>query len=182
MPNHFETTIKSDEVYNGRIITVTNDTVLLENGKTATRDVVHHNGGASVAALDECGNIVLVSQYRHPFGCEITEIPAGKLEFGEDPFEAAKRELAEETGFVAADYIDLGYIIPTCGYCSEKIYIYGAKNLTKTEINLDEDEFVTVFKLPLEKAFDLVMNGEITDSKTVAAILKLHYLRAENKF
>lgn len=179
---HTEQLIDSREIYKGRVIRVTLDTVRLENGEEATRDVVHHFGGAAVAAIDEKDNLIMVRQYRHAMQCEMLEIPAGKLEKNEEPFAAAKRELAEEAGIIAQDYADLGYIVPTCGYCNEKIYIYGAKNLTKTSINLDEDEFVSVFKIPFSKAVEMCVSNEITDSKTVAAILKLSQLRSQGSF
>lgn len=179
---HFEQLIKSEEIYKGRVIRVTLDTVLLENGEEATRDVVHHFGGAAVAAIDSDDSLIMVRQYRHPLQCEMLELPAGKLEQGEDPFAAAKRELSEEAGVIASDYVDLGYIIPTCGFCNEKIYIYGAKNLTSTAIHLDEDEFVSVIKIPFEQAVDMCVTSQITDSKTLAAILKLNQLRISGKF
>lgn len=179
---HQEQLIQSTEIYQGRVIKVTLDTVRLENGEEATRDVVHHFGGAAVAAIDENDNLIMVRQYRHPLQCEMLEIPAGKLEKNENPFDAAKRELAEEAGIIAQNYTDLGYIVPTCGFCNEKIYIYGAKNLTKTSINLDEDEFVSALKIPFNKAVEMCLSNEIVDGKTVAAILKLNCLRQSGSF
>ncbi|MEG1476169.1 MAG: NUDIX hydrolase [Oscillospiraceae bacterium] len=182
MAEHYETKLSSEDIFKGRIISLSRDTVRLENGETSTREVVRHNGGAGVIAIDDKDNITLVRQYRYPNNSELIEIPAGKLEKGENPFEAAKRELGEEAALIAGEYKSLGYIIPTCGYCDEKIYIYAAKSLTATEQNLDDDEFVTVFTLPLKNAVAMVMDGEITDSKTVAAILKLKLLRDSGEF
>lgn len=179
---HLETMLSQEEIFKGRVVRVTRDTVRLENGGESMREVVHHNGGAAVAALTDDGQIVLVRQYRYALGCELVEIPAGKLEPQEDPFEAAKRELGEETGYTAQDYRDLGYIIPTCGYCTEKIYLYAAKGLTMQAQHLDEDEFVSVFTLPLEEAVARVLRGEITDSKTALAILKVDALRRNGLF
>ncbi len=179
---HFEKKLSSENIFDGKVIKVTKDTVELENGSTSLREVVHHNGGAGVAAIDDNGEIYLVRQYRYALGKELIEIPAGKLELGEDPFNTAKRELAEETGIIANDYKSLGTVIPTCGYCNEIIYIYAAKNLSKTQQNPDEDEFVSVFKLPLEDAVNMVLNGEITDSKTVSAVLQLKILREKGEF
>lgn len=179
---HLETMLSSEEKFNGRVITVTYDTVQLENGETSTREVVHHHGGAGVAALNDKGEITLVRQYRYALGRELIEIPAGKLEKGEDPFETAKRELSEEAGLTAAVYRPLGEIIPTCGYCSEIIYLYAAKELSQTAQHLDEDEFVSVFTMPLDEAVQRVMAGEINDGKTVAAILKLKLLRDAGEF
>ncbi|MEG2697439.1 MAG: NUDIX hydrolase [Ruthenibacterium sp.] len=179
---HFETTLTTEPLFEGRVISLTRDTVRLENGKTSTREIVHHHGGAAVAALSERGELTLVRQFRYAFGRELIEIPAGKLEKGEDPFEAAKRELSEEAGLTADTYLDLGTVIPTCGYCTEVIYLYAAKNLHAVPQHLDEDEFVTVFTLPLAEAVEKVLSGEIADSKTVAAILKLSALRARGAF
>ena len=156
--------------------------VELENGNTSTREVVHHHGGAGIAALNDRGEIYLVRQYRYALDRELIEIPAGKLEKGEDPFEAAKRELGEEAGLAAAEYRDLGYIIPTCGYCSEIIYLYAARNLSPVGQHLDADEFLSVFTLPLDEAARMVLSGEITDGKTVAAVLKVKALRDAGAF
>lgn len=179
---HFERQLSSETIFTGRVISVTRDTVELENGNTGVREVVHHHGGAGVAALNGQGEIYLVRQYRYALDRELIEIPAGKLEPGEDPFETAKRELGEEAGLTAAAYRDLGYIIPTCGYCSEIIYLYAAKELSPVSQHLDADEFLSVFTLPLEEAARLVLSGEITDSKTVAAILKVKALRDAAEF
>ena len=174
---HFETQLSEEEIFQGRVIRVTRDTVQLENGHTSTREVVHHNGGAAVAALNEKGEIYLVRQYRYALGKELIEIPAGKLEKGEDPFEAAKRELAEECGLKAERYTDLGEFYPTVGYCSEIIYTWMATGLTPCAMHLDEDEFLTPEKLPFAEAVAMVLDGRIKDGKTVAAILKINALR-----
>ena len=118
---HIETTLDSKEIFNGRVIRVTVDTVRLENGNTSTREIVHHHGGACVLPVDDEGNVYMVRQFRYAMGEEIWELPAGKLEAGEDPFEAAKRELAEECGVTANHYTDLGVLYPTVGYDSEGI-------------------------------------------------------------
>ena len=179
---HTEKTLESQLVFAGKVITLRQDKVALENGGTATREVVHHSGGAGVAALDDEGNITLIRQYRYALGQELVEIPAGKLEPGEDPLAAAQRELAEEAGLAAKTYVSLGHTIPTCGYSDEKIYIYAAKNLNPVPQNLDEDEFVTLFKLPLQEAVAQVLAGEIADGKTALAILKLSALVESGAF
>lgn len=179
---HFERQISSETIFTGRVIRVTQDIVELENGNTGVREVVHHHGGAGVAALNKQDEIYLVRQYRYALDRELIEIPAGKLEPGEDPFETAKRELGEEAGLAAAAYRDLGYIIPTCGYCSEIIYLYAARELSPVRQHLDADEFLSVFTMPLDEAARLVLSGEITDSKTVAAILKVKALRDAGEF
>ena len=173
---HFETKLTSDTKFVGKVITVTLDRVELENGKTSMREIVHHHGGATVIALTKNKEIYLVKQFRYAFGKQLWEIPAGKLEKNEDPFEAAKRELEEEVGITAENYYDLGEFYPTVGFCTEIIYSYCATNLTETNQNLDEDEFITVEKVPFDKAFEMVMNGDIKDGKTIASILKIKHL------
>ena len=174
---HTETTLSSEEIFNGRVIRVTYDKVLLENGNTSTREVVHHHGGACILPVDENENITMVRQYRYALGEEMWELPAGKLEKGEDPFEAAKRELAEECGLTADHFVDLGVVYPTVGYDSEKIYLWAATGLHSVNQHLDEDEFLDVVKMPLDEALRLVMDGTIKDSKTQIGILKYAMLR-----
>ena len=170
---HFEKKISSTEIYSGKVIRVTVDEVEQENGRRAKREFVHHNGGACIAALTDAGEIYMVRQFRYPIGKEILELPAGKLEPGEDPLEAAKRELEEECGLTAEHYENLGDFYPTVGYCGEIIYTYLATGLHATQMHPDEGEFLTPVKMPLNEACDMVMRGEICDGKTIAAILKL---------
>lgn len=179
--SHSETQLESRTVFEGRVITVTFDKVRLENGAESTREVVHHHGGACIAALTGEDEIYLVRQYRYALGQELWELPAGKLEKGEDPFEAAKRELAEECGLVAEHYTDLGEFYPTVGYCSEIIYTWLATGLSPCAMHLDEDEFLTPEKLPFREAVAMVLDGRIKDGKTVAAILKIDALRRQEK-
>ena len=174
---HTETTLTSKEIFNGHVIRVTYDTVKLENGDTSFREVIHHHGGACVLAVTPDDEVYMVRQYRYALGKEIWELPAGKLEAGEDPFEAAKRELAEECGVTAGRYTDLGVIYPTVGYDSEKIYMWVAQDLEKTSQHLDPDEFLDVVAMPFATVLDMVMKGEIKDGKTVAGILKFALLR-----
>ena len=174
---HTEKTLNSQEIFNGHVIRVTLDKVELENGDTSMREIVHHHGGACVLALTDAGEVYLVRQFRYAFGEEIWELPAGKLEANEDPFEAAKRELAEECGVTADAYTDLGVIYPTVGYDSEKIYMYAAEGLKTTGQHLDPDEFLDVVKLPFDQVLEMVLRGEIKDSKTVAGVLKFAVLR-----
>ena len=176
---HTETMLESKEIFAGRVIRVTYDTVRLENGNTSTREVVHHNGGACILPVDEAGNVYLVRQFRYAIGEEIWELPAGKLEAGEDPFEAAKRELGEECGLTADHFTDLGVVYPTVGYDSERIYIWAATGLHPAAQHLDEDEFLDVVKMPLEKALALVLDGTIRDSKTQVGLMKYALLRGK---
>jgi len=118
---HTETMLESREIFNGHVIRVTVDKVQLEDGTTSTREIVHHHGGACILPVDADGSVTMVRQFRYAFGEEIWELPAGKLEADEDPFEAAKRELSEECGLTADNFIDLGVVYATVGYDSEKI-------------------------------------------------------------
>lgn len=174
---HTEKMLESKEIFNGRVIRVTVDKVLLENGTTSTREIVHHHGGACILPVDKDGNVTMVRQFRYAFGEEIWELPAGKLEPGEDPFESAKRELSEECGLSADNYIDLGVVYPTVGYDSEKIYLWAATGLHKGGQHLDAGEFLDVVRMPFEEALQKVLHGEIKDSKTQIGLMKYALLR-----
>lgn len=169
---HTEKIIEETIIYTGKVFTIKEQLVTLENGKNTKREVVIHNGGAGIIPIDNEGNIYLVRQFRIAFESEVLEIPAGKLEKDEDPFFAAKRELKEETGFTSSLFEPLGEIWPTVGFCSEKIYLYLARNLTQGEANLDEDEFVSMVKIPFSKAVEMCLTGEIKDGKTICGIFK----------
>ncbi len=171
-----EMKINSQPLFQGVVLNLRKDTVTLPNGETAFREVIEHNGGACVAALDDQNNLLMVRQYRYAAEQTMWEIPAGKLEKGEDPLVCATRELEEETGYHAKEFLPLGYFFPTPAYCQEKIYMYYAKELTPTKQHLDEDEFLEVDAIPFEKALEMVNNGEIIDGKTQLAILKLNAL------
>ncbi|MBE6948531.1 MAG: NUDIX hydrolase [Ruminococcaceae bacterium] len=170
--DYIETMVESDLIYDGRIIKVKNDTVRLHTGAIAKREVVVHNGGVGVIPIDADGNAYLVRQFRYPFGESVLEIPAGKLEIGEDPFECAVRELSEETGFTADEYTYLGRFYPTPGYCQETLHVYMARGLTAGKMHLDENEHLDVEKYPLKELVDMSMRGEILDAKTIIGILK----------
>lgn len=169
---HSEKTLSTEEIFNGKIIRVTRETVELEDGRQATREMVYHSGGVGVLPLDDDGNVYLVRQFRYPFKKQLLEIPAGKREKGENPLECGIRELSEEIGAAAKSITPLGEIYPTVAYDTEVIYIYLATELTFTAAHLDDGEFVDVVKMPFEKAYKMVTDGEIKDSKTQIAILK----------
>lgn len=169
---HTEEKLESQTIYQGRIITVTQDTVRLENGKNAKREVVHHHGGAAIVPVGKNGEVYLVRQYRYPMGRELLEIPAGKLEPEEDPRAAAIRELEEECGLTADEIVDLHPVYPSVGYDTEVIYMYLATGLHETKCHPDEDEFLDRLSYPLDTLVEMVMQGEICDAKTVAGILK----------
>lgn len=176
---HTEAMLESKEIFNGRVIRVTLDKVQLEDGTTSTREVVHHHGGACVLPVDADGNVTMVRQFRYALGEELWELPAGKLEAGEDPFEAAKRELSEECGLTADTYTELGVVYPTVGYDSERIYLWAAEGLHTVDQHLDAGEFLDVVKMPFAQALGLVMDGTIKDSKTQVALLKYAQLRGK---
>ena len=163
----------SQEIFDGVILHVFKDTVKLPNGKSATREVIRHIGAVGVIPITDDGKVIIEKQFRYPLNRIVTEIPAGKLDsFTEDRLSAAKRELEEETGYTAAEWIPLGDYIPTCAYCDERITLYLAKGLQLGQRHLDEDEFLNFEAVPLEELVEQVMNGTITDGKTQVAILK----------
>lgn len=177
MINQFENLreVKTDskEIFEGVILHVYKDQVTLPNGKLAGREVIRHVGAVGVLPLTEDGKVIVERQYRYPLDLVITEIPAGKLDnIEEDRLEAAKRELKEETGITADEWVDMGVYYPAAAYSDEKITLYLAKGLHFGKQNLDEDEFLNVEAVPLEKLVEEVMNGNITDGKTQVAILK----------
>lgn len=172
-----ERTLESREVYRGRILRVREDKVSLPNGKTGTREVVEHPGGVGILALDDDGCVVLVRQYRYAFSRVLTEIPAGKREKGEAPFITAQRELKEEIGAEAEEWTDLGALIASPGCYGEVLYLYMAQELTFGDTHPDEDEFLDVVRMPFDRAVELCMTGELTDAKTVVALLKGKLLR-----
>lgn len=173
----FEKPLASETIFEGRIIRVCRDTVELEDGKRTTREVVHHSGGVTVVALTETEEVYVVRQYRYPYQDVLLEIPAGKLEPGEDPLEAAKRELKEEIGVVAEQYEDLGKLYPTVAYDDEVIHMYLATGLTEVGQQLDDGEFLVAEKIPLSKLVEEIVANKVRDSKTQAAVLKTYYKR-----
>lgn len=172
----YERTEKVNGIYNGRVLTMHVDDVLLCNDQKANRECVDHPGGVAVIGITDDDMVVLVRQFRYPYKETIYEIPAGKLEKGEDPFEAGKREFKEETGGVAEEYISLGEIYPSPGYTNEIIRLYAAKNITFEEQNLDDDEFLQVCQISFDELIRRIMSGEIKDAKTIAAAFKLKEL------
>ena len=167
-----EKTLQETMLYKGRIISLYCDDVLLPNGDTAKREYVTHRGGAAILPVDEEGNVYLVRQFRYPYREEILEIPAGKLEEGEEFYSTAVRELEEETGMKAGKMTSLGILYPSPGYTNEHLYVYLATELGKGRIHLDEDEFVNTVKMPYREAYEMVMDNRIKDAKTCYAILR----------
>lgn len=174
-----EKTLDSEQVFDGRLLKVYRDKVELTNGGASVREFVHHPGGAAVVALDGEGNIYLERQFRYPYHKVVTEIPAGKLERGEDPFDAIRRELSEEIGATAGRWDALGHIMPSVGYTDETIYLYLARDLTFGARHLDQDEFLEPFKMPFSEALARAADGRINDAKTLAALFRADRLMRE---
>lgn len=174
--NLTEKTLKSETIFEGRILHVRRDTVELPDGQEAFREVVDHPGGVGILALDEAGRALLVRQFRYPYRKELREIPAGKLEYGEDPEKAALRELREETGAVPGRFRSLGELYPSPGYCGEIIRMYLAEDLRFGETDPDEDEFLALERIAFGELVGQVLSGEIRDAKTIAAVLKAKLL------
>ena len=175
-----ETKLEGEQIFNGKIVHVERDTVQLEDGSQAFREVVRHSGGVCILALTEKEEILFVRQFRYPHQTITLEIPAGKLEYGENPEECGKRELLEECGCTAEEFTYFGKLFPTPAYCSEVIRIYLAKGLHYGDQSLDSDEFLDVEKIPFKKALEMVLSDAIPDSKTQIAVLKYAALKNGN--
>ena len=169
-----EKTLKKELVYKGRIIDLYRDEVLCDNGNTSIREILHHNGGVCILGFKD-GKAILVKQYRYALGKELIELPAGKVEKGEDPDLAAYREYEEETGLKPKHLIKLGSIIPTCGYSDEVIRLYLVDGYEESNRHLDPDEEMDLLYLPLEEVEKMIENGDIVDAKSIATIY--HYGR-----
>lgn len=171
-----EKTLSSEMIFDGRVVKLFTDKAELENGEIVSREVIKHPGGVCIVPLDDEDNVLMVRQFRYPFQKVLLEIPAGKMEFGENPEECGLRELREETGCTCDSFVSLGRLLPTPAYDSEIIHMYLAAGLHGGTQNLDDDEFLEVKKIPLQKAVEMIMKGEIEDAKTQAALLKTKLL------
>jgi len=169
-----EKQIERQEIYDGKIIHVVKDKVLIEkNGNISYREAVYHNGGVCIALKDSDNKFFVVRQYRYVPNDTLIELPAGKIEKDEDPFEAIKREAVEETGRSAKNVKALGYIIPTCGYSNEKIYLYYGEVDEYKGQNLDFDEALDVEKYSLEELEEMIKKEEIVDAKTICLLSRI---------
>lgn len=166
-----EKTMKSERIFEGKVLTLRVDTIELPNKKYSKREIIEHSGGVAIVAVTDEGEIVLVKQYRKAIEDFLLELPAGKLEYGEDPLECGKRELKEETGYTAGSMELLSETYSSPGYSTEKIYIYLARDLVAGESALDEGEYLEVDKIKIEKLIEMVNNNKIKDSKTINGIL-----------
>lgn len=175
MSNLYEKQISREEIFKGVALHVVRDKILLPDGSTSVREISLHNGAAAVLPILADGRAIMVRQYRYAHGRVMLEIPAGKLDRADEPhFEAAKRELIEETGAVAEKYTYLGSIAPSPALLNEVIHIYMAEDISIGESHLDDGEFLDVEFISLDELHGMVMRGEITDSKTQIAILKAY--------
>lgn len=167
----FEKKMDGQLIYDGKILKLEKDKVVLSNGKESFREVVRHRGGAALLVIND-GKVLLEKQFRYAYGEVIWEIPAGKLEEGEKPEFTAVRELEEEAGLIAEDVSLLCKIYPTPGYTDEIIYIYKVNKVSVGRINYDEDEMLDTVWFDLNKAYKMISDGEIKDAKTIIALLK----------
>ena len=167
-----EKTLTQTYHFRGRIINLRVDDVELPDGNTSVREIIEHPGGVCVAALTPDGRLPFVRQYRYAYRENVLELPAGKLEKGEEPFAAAQRELREETGFTAEKWDFLGAIETSPGFLTEKLYLYLARGLTGGTMDLDEGEFLEPVRCPLEEAAAMAADGRLSDAKTLAVLLR----------
>ena len=166
-----EKTIESREIFNGNVLRLRIDRVLLPDGSETNREIVEHRGAVAIVAVDDENRVYFVRQYRKPLEKALLEIPAGKLEVGEEPLECARRELAEGIGYTPGDIRQLAFVYTSPGYCNEKVFIYLARNLRPHRLEHDEGEFLEVETYPLEEALKMVLNGVIEDGKSITGIL-----------
>lgn len=166
-----EKTINSQLIFDGRVVKLYKDKIELPTGQESYREVVKHSGGVVILAKKE-DKVLLVKQFRYPMKEVLYELPAGKLEIGEDPFEAAKRELEEETGYCANKWTDLGYVYTSPGYSDEKLYLYMAEDLEFTYCHPDEGEILQALEYSYDDVLKMIANGEINDAKTLCAIMR----------
>ena len=177
--DYTEKCLRCEDKYQGHIIYVHRDTVSLPDGSTSFREIVEHSGGVAVIPVDESGNVWCVRQYRYAFREHLLEVPAGKLNEGENPLDCAVRELSEETGFSAEKFTFLGELLPSPGYCKETLYLYLATGLKPGKAHLDPGEFLDVERHTLDELTDMVMNNQLTDAKTAMAVLKARQVLKE---
>ena len=171
-----EQQISSEYYFKGRIIKTRLDQARLPDGTIAGREVVEHPGGVTAAILTEANELLFVRQFRYPYMEITTELPAGKLEPGEDPFEALKREQREETGTWSDNYVFLGEIYPSPGYCNEILRLWACRVSGEGAMDLDDDEFLEVERIPLETAYQMALDNQFKDAKTQIGVLRVYAL------
>lgn len=167
--------LERKEVYKGKVFSVAEDTILFEDGSIGKWDLVLHNGATAIVPLTEKNEVILVKQYRNAEDGEVLEIPAGKLETGEDPLVCARRELEEEIGYQAKNFEKICAMYPAIGFSNEKLHLYKATGLIPGRQKLDEDEFIQVYKYPIEEVVEMIYSGKIEDGKTIVGVLSVFY-------
>ena len=175
-----EKTIKSEMIYEGKILNLRRDQVTTVNG-TSYREIIEHNGAVAVAAITDQGNMVMVKQYRKPTERVVLEVPAGKIDPGEEPLSAAKRELKEETGYTAGSIMHLSGFYPSVAYCKEVIYLYLCTDLVPGETHFDDNEALDIEEYHIDDLYNMVMRGKLEDAKSIIAILMVKSLMSEGK-
>lgn len=170
--NFEEKTLNSKLIYDGKVMKIIRYEIVTANSYKSFREVVVHNGGVVIVALTNDNKIILVKQFRYPLKRTILEVPAGKLEKDENPDDAAKRELEEETGYRAKNWKSLGYINTTPGICTEKLYLYFASDLEYVGDHPDKGEVLQCFEYGLDEIYKMIQDGEINDSKTICAVTR----------
>ena len=173
-----EQTVSSAPIFDGKVLHVRLDEISLPNGQSATREYCHHNGAVCVIPLTDEDEVICVRQYRYPFHEDLLEIPAGKLDSpSENPNDAVRRELREETGAIASKITYLGKYYPSPAILDECIYMYMAEGLSFGETDFDEDEFIESVRVPLDKLVELTLDGKIRDGKTQICVLRAYMMR-----
>lgn len=168
----FEKQIETKMVYKGMIVNVRHDVAEMPGGVRVDREVVEHPGGVGIVPVTKDNKVLMVRQYRYPMEEELLEIPAGKLEEGEEPFECALRELSEETGCAAGKFVYLGASYPSPGFCKEMLHIYLALDLEYGEMHLDENELLSVEAIDIDELIEKIMANELPDGKSIIGIMK----------
>ena len=171
--------LEKRRVFKGRVVDLSVERVRLPNGHICELEMIRHPGAAAVVPVDSSGNVFLIRQYRHATGGFLLEVPAGKLDAGESPETCAAREVQEETGCRAGRLEPLGWIWTTPGFTDEKIWLFLAGELTPAAQQLQDDEVLSVERLPLHEAVAMALGGEITDAKSIAALLRAHHSLAQ---
>ena len=176
----YEKQVETKTVYEGLIVNIRSDIAEISNGKRVPREVVEHPGGVGIVPVTDDGKVLMVRQYRYPMEEELLEIPAGKLEIGENPLDCAVRELYEETGCTAGRIVDLGATYPSPGFCKETLFLYLALDLQQGEMHLDEDELLSLEPVGIDELIGKIMANELPDAKSIIGIMKAkEYMRSK---
>ena len=171
----------SEKVFSGDLLHVFKDEAVLPDASTGRREWIQHPGACAVVPLFENGDCVLIQQFRYPAQQLFWEVPAGKIDRGEDPFTTANRELEEETGYRSKEWTYIGHFYPAIGYADEVIHVYLAEGLIPGRQNTDEDEFLSVYRVPFNEVVDMIHSGEINDAKTISSIIRVQGFLARDR-